>query len=455
MLEDANLLSNDGEGGKRRTTGSSIVVDGTPFATSLFWQPIQNPNDFMPEVEDASTDIVEGADLFAVKGGKAPQFGICVSQDGYKKGMNSAAIALMTSLSDFSSIVGVFKVEGGWWYVCSRNDVILSDGDMLYTDEEEAKNQLMSMLTVPDWDKKFAPAEWELPETEEGDIETIFSKGKRVKLQKIKSLRGTKLVVVVVGGIIVGGWLLSTLFDFIMAPPKRKVVKPPKPKIVQKTEVVIPKPWENMNSPTGFMNNCYKGVIDMATLMPPGWASSGKIVCTGETVATSWKKGVGFLDWAEKTMKNSHFDNLQYAFNENGTSLSATLSLPKLNKENNAPTKRMPDLRLEINKLFQEIGVKISLSKKTIKLSQSANKSKAGKGSIGAKGPKGPPAPKGGRGKGAQTLDIQALGFKINSQYNPLTWLQLLTKFSSFEINNIEYNINNSSWAYEGVFYVL
>ena len=455
MLEDANLLDNDGEGGSKKTTGSTIVVDSTPFATSLFWQPIQNPNDFMPEVEDASTDIIEGADLFAVKSGKAPQFGICISQDGYKKGMNSAAIALMTSLSDFSSIVGVFKVDGGWWYVCSRNDVILSDGDMLYTDEEEAKNQLMSMLTVPDWDKKFAPGEWEIPETEEGNLEDIFSRGKRVKLQKIRALRGTKLIVVVVGGIIIGGWLLSTLFDFIMAPPKRKVVKAPKPKVVQKAEVVIPKPWENMKSPTAFMNNCYKGIVDMATLMPPGWVSTGRFVCTGETVATSWKKGVGFLDWADKTMRNSHFDNLHYAFDENGSSLSSTLSLPKLNRENNAPTKKMSDLRFEINKVFQEIGVKISLTKKIIKLNAGSGGSKAGKGPAGAKGAKGLPAAKGGRDKKAQTLEIQALGFKLNSQYNPLTWLQLLTKFSSFEINNIEYNKNNNSWAYEGVFYVL
>ena len=439
MLEDANLLSNDGEGGNKKTIGSSIIVDGTPFATSLFWQPIQNPNDFMPEVEDASTDIVEGADLFTVKGGKAPQFGICISHDGYKKGMNSAAIALMTSLSNFSSIVGVFKVEGGWWYVCSRNDVILSDGDMLYTDEEEAKSQLMSMLTVPDWDKRFAPAEWGLPETEEGDIEEIFSKGKRVKLQKIRALRGTKLIVVVVGGIIVGGWLLSTLFDFIMAPPQRKVVQPIKPKTVQKAAVVIPKPWEKIKSPTEFMNNCYKGIIDMATLMPPGWKSSGKIVCTGETVATSWNKGVGFLDWAEKTMKNSNFDKLSYTFNENGTSLSATLPLPKLNKENNPPKEKMYSLRFKINKLFQEIGVKISLRTQKIKINQSAPK------------PAGPFALK----KSVASIEVDALGFSINSQYNPLIWLQLLTKFSSFEINNIEYNINNSSWAYKGVFYVL
>ena len=213
MLEDANLLNNDGEDGRNRTVETSIILDGVNYATNLFWQPIQNASDFMPEVEEASTDIIEGADLFAVKGGKSPQFGICIANDGYKVGSNVAAIALTSSLSNFSSIVGVFKVDNGWWYVCSRNDVILSDGDMLYLDEEEAKSQLMSMLTVPDWDKKYAPPEWELEDTEKGDIAELLTSGKKVKLQKIKALRGTKLIMVIVAAVICGWWLLSTLFD--------------------------------------------------------------------------------------------------------------------------------------------------------------------------------------------------------------------------------------------------
>lgn len=444
MLEDANLLDNDGEGGGSRTTGTSIVVNGAVYATSLFWQPIQNANDFMVEVEEASTDIVEGADLFAVKGGKTPQFGMCVSQDGYKKGTNSAAIALMTALSDFSSIVGVFKVGDGWWYVCSRNDVILSDGDMLYLDEEEAKNQLLSMLTVPDWDKKFAPPEWSLSETEKGDLGAILEKGKHVKLQKIKALRGSKLIIVVVTCVVAAWLVLSKLFDFLMAPPARKVVAPIRPKVVNTAPIVVPKPWEKIKSPKEFMTNCQKGIMDMATILPPGWESSGKILCTGEKVGTSWKKGVGLLAWADESMRTAKFENLQYYFDDSGTSLSAALSLPKLSTENNAPTKNMKDLRFELNKLFQEMGIKITFGLQTIKLEAQRGPE--------AQSPmrKGPPQ------KAASVVkEIQVITFKVSSGYNPTTWLQLLTKFSSFEIKNIEYTTKDSSWNYEGVFYVL
>ena len=54
MLEDAKLLDDDYEDGSgQRSWGTFIEVDGVNYATSLFWQPLQNPNDYMVEVEEA------------------------------------------------------------------------------------------------------------------------------------------------------------------------------------------------------------------------------------------------------------------------------------------------------------------------------------------------------------------------------------------------------------------
>ena len=447
MLEDANLLDNDGDRGGFHTTASAISVGGTLYATNLFWQPLQDPKDFMPEIEEASTEIIEGADLFAIKSGKAPQFGICVSQDGYKTGTNVAAIALSTALSNMSSIVGVFKIDGAWWYFCSRNDVILSDGDMVYLDEEEAKNQLLSMLTVPDWDKKYAPAEWNIEDTVDGNLEEIFEYGKRIKLQKINKLRGSKLIIVVTAIVLVGAWIGSTVMDYLFAPAQRKVVAPVRPKVVQKAEVLpIPKPWENVQDAGAFMANCHKGALDLTTLAIPGWAASGVITCTGETAATSWKMTTGFISWAEDAMKNSTLKNMNYAFNDAANNISVTLSLPKIEKVTQAPTKKLADLRFELMKKFQEMGVKIQLSNQIVKV-ENPNAMAQQKPGGRPFGPKGPAAP--------ATIDYPVLGFKIQSEYNPLVWAKFLTKFSSFSIKTVGYNVNNNSWNYEGVFYVL
>ncbi|MBR2033586.1 MAG: type 4b pilus protein PilO2 [Alphaproteobacteria bacterium] len=174
MLEEAKLLDNDIEdGNSAKSWGSHITVDGVTYATSLFWQPLQNSSDPFQEVEDASAGVLEGADLFCIKSGKAPQFGICVSHEGYKSGENVGAAAVATSLSDIGSYVAVFKVHEGWWYICVRNDIILSDGDMLFFNEDEAKEQFMSMLAVPDWGKKIAPKEWDIEETEDVDLSEL------------------------------------------------------------------------------------------------------------------------------------------------------------------------------------------------------------------------------------------------------------------------------------------
>ena len=444
MLEDANLLDTDGDNGSFRTTATSISVGGTAFATNLFWQPIQDQKDFMPEIEEASTEIIEGADLFAVKGGKAPQFGICVSQEGYKTGTNVAAIALSTALSNMSSIVGVFKVGNLWWYFCSRNDVILSDGDMVYLDEEEAKKQLLSMLTVPDWDKKYAPAEWGIEDTVDGNLTEIFEYGKRVKLQKISKLRGTKLLIVVAAIVIVGAWIGSSIMDYLFAPTQRKIVAPVRPKTVQAPAPVrIPKPWEDIPDAMQMMDNCHKGILSLTTLAVPGWSASGVITCTGETAATSWKLETGMISWAEDAMKNSGLENLNYMFNDAANNISVTLSLPKINKITVEPDKKYSDLKFELIKKFHEMGLPIQLfnQKVQVKNPNTAQPS----GGLPFKGKQAAP----------QFIDYNVLGFKIQSEYAPVEWVKFLTKFSSFSIKTVGYNVNNNSWNYEGVFYVL
>ena len=188
------------------------------------------------------------------------------------------------------------------------------------------------------------------------------------------------------------------------------------------------------------MTNCYKGVMDMSSLMPPGWESSGKILCTGETVATSWKQTLGLISWAEDTMRRSDFKNLNYSFNESSSVLSASMSLPKIQNISQQPTKKLNDLRFELNKIFQELGVDVKLNKKILKLSapKQAQTKTFGKG-----------------GQNPISKEITTLTFSIKSEYTPLLWMKFLTKFSSFEIKNITYELKSSSWIYEGVFYVL
>ena len=425
MLEEAKLLDDDIERtSSKKTWGTSITVDGTTYATSLFWQPLQNASDPFQEVEEASAGVLEGADLFCIKGGKAPQFGICVSHEGYKNGETVGAVALATALSEIGSYVAVFKTDQGWWYICIRNDIILSDGDMLFLSEEEAKTQFMSMLAVPDWGKKIAPKEWEIEETEEMDVGELLMRGAKSKLQKIKALRGTKLFAIIAISAVVGIWLLSSLVDTLfLTPTVRPIVVPVKPKVVQKAEPVVEiKPWEKVPNAKTIMQNCYTGIVDLNKILPPGW-TIGNISCSNGSAATSWARNVGRVSWAKKALDDSGLNFSGYSFSSDGNSLSATLSLPKAEEQLNPPQKNLMELQNELNDLFQSIGVKISLS-------------------IGS-------------AKSSTGMAYRTLQFSLDSEYNPQTWVELLTKYSGLEIKLITYSPQSKNWHYEGMIYVL
>ena len=442
MLEDANLLDeNYDDTGAQNSWATGMVVEGVRYATSLFWQPLQNSSNYMQEVEDASNGILEGADLFCIKSGKAPQFGICVSHEGFKPGENVAAVALATALSNLSSFVAVFKVKEGWWYTCIRNDIILSDGDMLFLSEEEAKNQFMSMLAVPDWGKKIAPSEWGIEDTEELSVAEILQSGAKVRLQKIKGLRGTKLLLVVAISLIVGIWLVSSLIDKIfMTPAQRPVVVPVRPKVVQPVAPVeVPKPWEKIKHPEQIMENCYIGINQFVSIMPPGW-KIGQITCNDSTVATNWTRQIGLLSWAEAALKNSGLQFSGYSFNPTGSSLTASMRLGSVEEIASPPEKTFVDLRNEINDMFQALGLQISLSEETIKTSAPAPASMA-------KGP--------GARQPTPSQILRKLKFSFMSSHNPMRWAELLTKYSGLEITMIKYNPDNDVWSYEGAIYVL
>lgn len=441
MLEDAKLLDDDYEDGAgQRSWGTFIDIDGVSYATSLFWQPLQNPNDYMIEIEEASNSVLEGADLFCIKGGKAPQFGICVSHEGFKGGETVAAVSLTTALSNVSSFVAVFKTKEGWWYTCVRNDIILSDGDMLFLNEDEAKSQFTSMMAVPDWGRKIAPAEWGIEDTEDVDLREIIQRGSKAKLQKIKGLRGSKLVMVIAISAIVGIWILSSLIDKIFfTPAKRPVVVPMKPKIVQQVQVVeVPKPWENIKNPTQFMQNCFEGITELVGIMPPGWGI-GNVSCANGSIVTSWNREIGLLSWAEKALKDSGVSFSGYTFDAAGNSVSASLLLKPIESVISEPSKRMQDLRNEINDLFQSLGLQVALSEEVIKVQQAP--SPAGKGP--------------GAARAAAPQSFKMLKLSFDSEHNPLIWMELLTKYSGLEVRLITYSPSSNTWHYEGVIYVL
>ena len=400
---------------------SSFTVDGVQYAASVFWESLQNIEAPFLDAKEASENVLIGADLFCVKHGKSPQLGLCLSSQGFKKGMNVAAVAAVTSMSDASSLLAVFKVDSGYWYLCVRNDVILSDGDVLFVKEEDAKEQFMSMLSVPDWSKKIAPAEWGIDETEQKDIAEVLASGLDSKLEKIKALRGTELLIVVVLSIVVGIWLImfiSKTFFTTKVQENIVITRRAQKKVVAEVTKVIPAPWESMVDPKWMLESCRKSILSLINISTPGWTNMG-VTCTPSSTVTSWRREFGRLSWIEMSLTDSGLTFANKSIERNGNLITVSVPFQKVKKVNSMPKKTVSELYNMINDLFQSLNLSISLSDGSMKSGEKM---------------------------------YYFVTFKILSQYDPEIWKAMLTKFSGLEINNIFYH--NGNWNYEGTIYV-
>lgn len=400
---------------------ASFVVDGIPYAASIFWESLQNVDAPFLDAKEAAENVLVGADLFCVKHGKSPQLGLAISEQGFKKGMNVAAVAAVTSMADSTSLLAVFKVNTGYWYLCVRNDVILSDGDVLFVNEEDAKEQFMSMLSVPGWSKKIAPAEWGIDETEAKDIEEVLASGLDAKLEKINALRGTELAIVVILSLAAAAGLImfiSNTFFSATTPQNKVVTRRAQKKVVKEVEKVIPAPWEAMTDPVWMLDNCRKSILTLVGISTPGWNNQG-VTCSQSAAVTSWRRNFGRLSWIEMSLSHSGLTFANKTIDDRGNNVTVSMPFQSVEKINSAPKKSAVELRNMINDLFQTLNMSISISKGQVKTGNKV---------------------------------YELMNFKINSKYDPEIWKPLLTKFSGLKVNNIRYN--QGVWNYEGTIYV-
>lgn len=405
---------------EERAWRSSFTEGGVTYAASLFWQPLLNEEKPLPEIKEASENILEGADLYVTRKGKSSQFGLAASSQGFTPGQPSAAISLISGLGAVTSFLGVFKVDTGWWYICFRNDVILSDGDTLFINEKDAKNQLISMLAVPDWDVIFAPAEWGIEDTKADHLRPLLERGIQSKLAKINANNDSLMLAVIVVCFAVILWFgYSTLKDLFFTAPEEPVIAPVR--IEQPELPPEPKPWLTLKNPLDMMRQCYLATQKMVQIVTPGWHIEG-ITCTENAgVVTSWRRELGRLTWIEQALNVSGVKFSSRVLSKDGNTVMVSYPIGEISTLNSPPEYDEDELTNIINDLNQTLGIDIKFLPKTWV------------------------SPRGSR--------YNMMTFDIASNNDPLTWGDLLMKFSGLTINTITYDINSGMWTYKGEIY--
>jgi len=420
--------------------GPTITVGGVVYNVSLFWQPLQDTENPMVEIKETAETVLEGADLYCTRTGNSSQYGLGISEKGHKANAAVAAIALADAFSDKSSTVAVFRVEEGWWFIAIRNDLILSEEDVLYLTEEDAKNAYYSMMAVPDWGIKIAPAEWGIEGTQEIDINDVFKNARQVKLQKLTESRGNLFTIVTIIAVLVIIFIIYQLFSLFSSDQPRAVnIKSTKPVVTapilapqpQQQQIEEPPPWESIPDPIQYMKNCSSGVNKTKDVMIPGWEMEGA-GCSPNGVSSAWKARRGKVAWINQTFaafKDTSLKDFSMSTSEDGANASVFIPT-KTRIISSVPVFNLRDLKKELIDIFQGFDMQVLLTMGTEGVIVDENN------------PNAPAKPK-----------YIFLNFQFKSPYDPDIWTHVISRFSGLVLTTIKYNAKTAVWEYEGRIY--
>lgn len=431
VIANPNVTDESASSEEDSQWGATMTVGNTVYAATIFWQPLQDPDNPLPEVRETAENVLENADLYVIRPTGMPQYGLGISAEGHKSGMPVAALALADAFSDLPSSVAVFKVPEGWWFVAIRNDLILSEDDMLYKNEEDAKRTFLSMMAVPDWGRRIAPAEWGIEGTEELDIADVFDGTPKIKLSKLKSDFNIKTIAILALVIVLIAWggfaLLSHFSDTeeiieeVASPP---VVKP----VVEKPKVFsIPMPWESIILPSDFINVCTKSTSQLVAAKVPGWVI-GDIDCQQVGLSTSWNMIQGRLGNVQAALNFYNIDGLNFTISENGRSVIGSINFGTLKRTYSAPTMRAQEIVTELTDIFQALNIPLSVNISNV-------------------------SPVATSEKVVQQEPYSYVNFSFSSNLPVSEWGIFFSNFDALELTSMVYNVNSNNWKYEGRIY--
>ena len=415
-----------------------VVIDGQKYAVGLLWQPIQRSDDPLSEIRE-TVESEEGADLYCLRLGT--QYGIGKTSLGHREGMPSLAATVASGLANYSSYCGVFQVPEGWWFIAVRNDLILSEEDVLYASEEEALRAFTSMMAVPDWELKIVPASWNIEGTEHFELAELANRGHKVRLQEINAERKTKILLVfallIIAVVVVVIFWAVQIWNQVWQQPTIKAEKPPE--IIQPVQPAPEKaqPWEQLNDTRAFINACWNNSYQLKSIVIPGWGI-GRIECTPESINTSFsrKDSKSLLSWIRFALEEYQFTILTVDLSQDGGSATATVKLGKMPKVVSKPTWTAAQLQEDLSELVRATPALAGFNFTQQEVLDPPNR------------------PDGSRPANQKVYTY--FQFSVASEYTPWEWLQFFDKFTGLELVRMEFDPSNGQsvkWKYEGRIY--
>ncbi len=418
----------------------TITIGKTLYAVGLMWQPLQNPDDPLEEIRETMESDPD-ANLYCLRNASSPQYGLGKTSLGHREGEPSAAAAVAAAYIDKTSVCAVFRVKEGWWFVAIRNDLILSEEDVLFTTEEEAQKAFFAMMAVPDWDVKIAPETWQIEGTKNVDLVALVKNTRKLTLVKLNASQRIKffLFLAVLIFLFAGAVIYIILGILNMVTTQEKITQMPIPEVITPVEPAPerPKPWEKIADVNVLLDKCWNNSYQLSSITIPGW-TMGTVSCTYKGISTSWSKSwprAGRIAWLKAALDEYKLaPKVDVKLGDNGTSATGDVVFTDIPYVASPPRLSERQLWEDLTDIQQATGLGISISKQTI-LDPPNNED----GTV-------PP----------NQQQYVYYSFTVSSPYTPWEWRTFFEKFPGLELTKIEFNpgLNaGNKWKYEGRIY--
>ena len=408
-----------------------ITVHHKKYATGLFWQPLSVGNTSHGYAKQLAKNTDTKYTLFTEY---KSMVGLTNSKSGARVGMPSAAVEVVSSMSELVSFLAVFSVGENFYLIAVRNGIIIRD--ILIEQEDIARKTYMELIKLPDWGALFAPASWGIPKSQEKNIYDLIKHGNFARLHQIsvvKSVAPSFLIAVLF--ILFGIYVLNHPVDTDVNNVKPKLntelaaeyhrqIELKKQEITDKkleeTVQKIEYPYDDLPNIQDRANQCYKAIAFVMQPIP-GWNQT-YAKCDGEYVSANLTRDFGtlndFYEYGAELMPGAIVQ--QVSENE----MIVRVKLPKLKTYSSLDERDQMTALRDITTNFQQINIKADIQPVT-DIVQAGNK----------------------------TEDVHILEIAASSKLIPSEFMHIFQDFQGVYLTSVAWRANTRTWSYEIIVY--
>ncbi len=401
------------------SVGGRITCEGRFYVAGLFWQIVQDPGRGREEAVEAARSLNEPADVYCLRPGPAPQYGLGRLSSGHEPGAISAAALAAGAFSDGRSVLAAFAVPEGWWCFALRANHILPEGDRVVGTADEAR-AFVEDLRDAGWDVIAAPAELGVAGSEDVPLASVLGSGRGARLVHIDA-RGRGLRVAAMAGAVAA---VLALVAWVFADEIMDLLDPPQPVSVRAAKPAARPAATKPSLPTisdlaETLESCHEGMARL-TVAVPGWRLRS-LKCSGGRVAGRWERTAGEFAWLRRALGK---DRVSVRLLPDGTGATASVGLATMRAEATEPSEATQQIRIRFVEIFQAAGAEIRLV--------------VGRAPLPGEPPQYP-----------------KVGFEFTSRFPPSQWQEVLARFPALEIGEVIGNLEKGFWTIKGTVHAL